>query len=290
MTDQTHDLNGRGAIITGANRGLGRVIAEQFIRAGASVLLAARDADLSAEVHRQLQPLARGGQKILSRSGDVSKPEDCDAWVAQASGELPNFCILVNNAGVHGAKGPLEETDWAQWVRTIEINLLGPVYLCRAVIPNFKKNGYGKIINLSGGGATAPMPRVSAYAASKAALVRTTETLAVELKDWNIDVNAIAPGAMNTRMLDEVLQAGPEKVGKELYERSLKQREEGGAPPEKAASLAVFLASHKTDGITGRLISAVWDDWKNLPTQRELLATSDIFTLRRIVPKDRGME
>jgi NAD(P)-dependent dehydrogenase (short-subunit alcohol dehydrogenase family) len=290
MADQSQELAGRGAIITGANRGLGRVIAEQFVRAGASVLLTARDADLLAQVHREVAALARPDQRILSRAGDVSKREDCDAWVSEASREFPNFCILVNNAGVHGAKGALEGADWDQWVRTIEINLLGPVYLCRAVIPVFKKRQYGKIINLSGGGATSPMPHVSAYAASKAALVRTTETLAVELRDWNIDVNAIAPGAMNTRMLEEVLEAGPQKVGKELYERSLKQKAEGGAPPQKAASLVVFLASPQTDGITGRLISAVWDDWQKLPSQREQLTKTDVFTLRRIVPEDRGMQ
>ena len=290
MAEQSQELAGRGAIITGANRGLGRVIAEHFVRAGASVLLTARDGDLLAQVHRELAPLARGGQKVLSRAGDVSKREDCDAWVSQASGELANFCILVNNAGIHGAKGALDESDWEQWVRTIEVNLLGPVYLCRGVIPTFKQKRYGKIINLSGGGATSPMPHVSAYAASKAALVRTTETLALELKNWNIDVNAIAPGAMNTRMLEEVLEAGPHKIGKELYERSLKQKAEGGAPPEKAASLAVFLASAQTDGISGRLISAVWDDWRKLPDQRAQLARSDVFTLRRIVPADRGMK
>jgi len=284
------DLTGRGAIITGANRGLGRVMAEHFVRAGASVLLAARDAKLLNEVHAKLLPLAKAGQKILVMPMDVSDLKSCDALVAKAIAELPNFCILVNNAAVHGAKGVLEESDWDQWVQTIQINLLAPVYLSRCVIPHFKKLGYGKIINLSGGGATSPMPRVSAYAASKAALVRTTETLAVELKDSHIDVNAIAPGAMNTRMLDEVLSAGPEVVGEEMYRKSLKQRDEGGAPPEKAAALAVFLASSVSDGITGRLISAVWDDWQNLPAKKDQLAKSDVFTLRRIVPEDRGMK
>ena len=284
------DLTGRGAIITGANRGLGRVIAEHFVLAGASVLLAARDAKLLDDVRIELLPRAKGTQKVLAMSVDVSDQKASDALVAKAIAELPNFCILVNNAAVHGAKGALEESDWDQWVQTIQTNLLAPVYLCRCVIPHFKKSGYGKIINLSGGGATSPMPRVSAYAASKAALVRTTETLAVELKDSHIDVNAIAPGAMNTRMLDEVLNAGPNVVGEEMYRKSIKQRDEGGAPPEKAAALAVFLAAKESDGITGRLISAIWDDWKNLPAKKEQLATSDVFTLRRIVPEDRGMK
>ncbi len=98
------------------------------------------------------------------------------------------------------------------------------------------------------------------------------------------------PRRLNTRLLDEVLQAGPEKVGKAFFDRSMKQREEGGAPMEKGAALAVFLASRESDGITGRLIGAVWDDWPNLPAQRDRIAKSDVYTLRRIVPKDRGME
>src|SRR6185436_20968340 len=111
---------------------------------------------------------------------------------------------------------------------------------------------------LSGGGATNPLPRISAYAASKAAVVRFAETLAEELRDAHVDVNAIAPGPLNTRLLDEVLTAGPEKVGAGFYERSLKQKEQGGAPLERGAELAVFLGSAASDGITGKLLSALW--------------------------------
>jgi NAD(P)-dependent dehydrogenase (short-subunit alcohol dehydrogenase family) len=161
--------------------------------------------------------------------------------------------------------------------------------MTRAVIPLMRKANYGKIINLSGGGATNPLPRISAYAASKAAVVRMNETLAEELKDAHVDVNAIAPGALNTRLLDEVLEAGPEKVGKDFYERSLKQRDKGGAPLEKGAELAVFLASKESDGITGRLISALWDRWEEFPKWRDEMAKNDVYTLRRIVAKDRGL-
>ena len=113
----------------------------------------------------------------------------------------------MNNAGVYGPKGPIEEIDWSEWVQAIQINLFGTVLMCRTIIPHFRSRGYGKIINLSGGGATNALPRLSAYAASKAAVVRMTDTLAEELKDANVDVNAIAPGALNTRLLDEVLEA-----------------------------------------------------------------------------------
>jgi len=151
-----------------------------------------------------------------------------------------------------------------------------------------KKNKYGKIINLSGGGATAPLPFISAYAASKAAVVRLTETLAGECKDYNIDINAVAPGALNTRLLEEVLSAGPAKVGDDFYARALKQKASGGAPLELGAELCVFLASSQSDGISGRLISAQWDPWRRLDDYRAELAAGDIYTLRRIVPDDRG--
>src|SRR5436190_5029126 len=124
--------------------------------------------------------------------------------------------------------GPIEDVAWDAWVEAIQINLFGTVLMCRELIPLLRARGYGKIINLSGGGATAPLPRFSAYAASKAAVVRLTETFAEELRDAHIDVNAIAPGALNTRLLDELIAAGPERVGASFYQRSLKQRDEGG--------------------------------------------------------------
>ena len=284
----SYDLTGRSAVITGANQGLGREIAAHFVRAGASVLLTARNAELLEQVRAELEKQIRPGQRVLAMRNDVADRASCDAVAAFALGQFPDLSILVNNAGVYGPKGPIEEVDWDQWVQAIEINLFGTVYMSRAFIPHFKRRRSGKIINLSGGGATAPLPRISAYAASKAAVVRMTETLAEELRDWKIDVNAIAPGALNTRLLDEVIAAGPVKVGKGFYERSLKQRDEGGAPLDKGAALAAFLASSQSDGITGKLLSAVWDDWKNLPARREQLGKSDVYTLRRIVPEDRG--
>lgn len=284
------DLTGRYAIITGANQGLGRAIAEAYVKAGAGVLLTARNVDLLEQVRNELAPLARTVDLVQIMRADVSDPASCDATVAHAIKLFPELNILVNNAGVYGPKGLIEEVDWDEWVQAIQINLIGLVRMCRAIIPHLRSKNSGKIVNLSGGGATNPLPRISAYAASKAAVVRMTDTLAEELKDAKIDVNAIAPGALNTRLLDEVLEAGPEKVGQAFYERSLKQRDVGGAPLEKGADLAVFLASAASDGITGRLISAIWDPWADLPSKRETLAKSDIYTLRRIVPEDRGQK
>ncbi len=283
-------LEGRGAVVTGASRGFGKAVAEAFAAEGANVLLCARDGKVLGETFGALAARAAPGQKFFQVSADVTKSGDVDRLSREASAGLGRIDILVNCAGVYGPMGPLETVDMAAWSRAVEINLMGTVLPCRAFLTSLRKQGYGKIINLSGGGATAPLPRISAYAASKAAVVRFTETLAEEVKPHRVDVNAVAPGPLNTRLLDKVLAAGPENVGEEFYRKSLKQKEEGGAPLAKGAALCVFLASAASDGITGKLLSALWDPWETLPGRLPAFGSSDIYTLRRIVPKDRGEE
>ena len=280
----TAALVGRAALITGASQGLGREIAAAYLRAGARVMICARDAAALEATRAELAPLGA----VLAHAADISKPEQVAALVAAAIAAFPELDILVNSAGIYGPKGAIEDNVWDAWVQAIEINVFGAVLLCRAIVPHLKQRGHGKIIQLSGGGATTPMPRLTAYATAKAAVVRFAESLALELAEHKIDVNSIAPGALNTRMLDEILEAGPAVFGEDFYQRSLKQKASGGAGLEKGAALAVFLASEASDGISGRLISAVWDPWAELPTHRDELATSDIYTLRRIVPGDRG--
>ncbi len=281
-------LEGRGALIAGASQGLGRAIAGGFVRQGASVAICARDPVALAATSHELSSIAGPGQQVLGKPCDVSRPAEVEELAAWATGEIPGLDVLVNCAGIYGPKGPAERNDWEEWVEALQVNLLGAVLLTREMIPRLRQRGEGKIIQLSGGGATAPMPRLSAYAASKAAVVRYMETLAVELAPDRIDVNCIAPGALNTRMLDEVLAAGPDVVGEEFFRKAVAQKESGGTSPERGAALAVFLASRASDGITGRLISAVWDPWESLPVHREELSGTDIYTLRRIVPEDRS--
>jgi NAD(P)-dependent dehydrogenase (short-subunit alcohol dehydrogenase family) len=282
-------LQSRSAIITGANQGLGLAIARTFVAQGASVFLCARNAALLEQARVELAALASSDQVVAAHAADVSRRADVEQLVGTALQLFPRLHILVNNAGVYGPKGTIEEVDWDEWVGAIEINLHGSVLMCRAALPHLKSQGYGKIIQLSGGGATSPLPCISAYAASKAAIVRFAETLAEEVREYHIDVNAIAPGALNTRLLSEVLEAGPARVGQAFYERAVKQKAQGGTPLERGADLAVFLASAASDGITGKLLSAVWDPWESLPQHLDDLRKSDIYTLRRIVPKDRGM-
>lgn len=284
-------LQGRNALITGANQGLGARIAHEFVAEGANVLLAARDKYLLEQVVETLKKQCPDqAQRVEGLSADISRPADVDRLQKWVEVEFSPLTVLVNNAGIYGPIGPLDEIDWDEWVQAVQINLVGTAAVIRAFLPGFKRHRYGKIINLSGGGATAPQPRFSSYAASKAGLVRLTETLAYELADYRVDVNAIAPGALNTRLLNQVLAAGPDKAGTEFYLRSLKQRDEGGTSLEKGAKLAVWLASAESDGFSGRLVSAIWDDWAGFSQQLDRIAKSDVFTLRRIVPQDRGWE
>lgn len=282
-------LEGRNAIITGASQGLGLEIARAYVREGATVLLCARERERLDSVVDELRASARDGQQVIARAADVSQESDARDLVERAVAQFGRVDILVNNAGVYGPKGTIEELDWEAWKRAIEINLYGSVLLCRFAVPHMRAQGYGKIIQLSGGGATNPLPRISAYAASKAAIVRFAETLAEETREHHIDVNSIAPGALNTRLLDEVLAAGPEQVGDDFYQRALKQKAGGGAPLDRGAALAVFLGSAESDGVTGKLLSAIWDPWERLAEHRSDLA-GDVYTLRRIVPKDRGFD
>jgi 3-oxoacyl-[acyl-carrier protein] reductase len=237
-----------------------------------------------------LKRSASNDQVISHIVADVAESEAVDALIDFAIDRMGRIDILVNNAGIYGPKGPTDSVDWAQWVQAINVNLLGSVLMCRAVITHMKRQGYGKIVQLSGGGATNPLPNLSSYAVSKAGIVRFIETLAIEAAEYAIDANAIAPGALNTRMLDEILVSDPEAVGKEFYERALQQKASGGAGLEKGARLAVFLGSADSDGITGKLISAIWDPWEELDRYKANLEDSDIYTLRRIVPSDRGLD
>jgi NAD(P)-dependent dehydrogenase (short-subunit alcohol dehydrogenase family) len=276
------------ALITGASQGFGVAVAEQFVRDGARVFLCARNVAAVSDVAAQLAAIAPTPNAVGFARADVADAGDVNRLVAEAVRFLGGLDVLVCNAGVYGPKGAIQDVDWQEWVEALQINVCGTILCCRAALPHFLAQRYGKIILLSGGGATKPMPMLSAYATSKAAVVRFGETLAEEVKAAGIDVNAVAPGALNTRLLDEILDAGPDKVGAAFYAASLKQKASGGTPLARGAELCAFLASHASDGITGRLISAIWDPWKDLPAHLDELRDSDIYTLRRIVPEERG--
>jgi 3-oxoacyl-[acyl-carrier protein] reductase len=270
-------LENKAVIITGGSRGIGYAIAEAYLKEGARVCLAAR----GKEELRAASDELRGLGEAEVCPADVSRAGDVKTLVATALRAFGRVDVLVNGAGIYGPIGPSEEVDFEKWKETFAVNVFGAFRMMQEVIPHMRAQTSGKIINFSGGG-DGPLPRFSAYHASKGAIVRLTETIAAEVKDCGIEVNCLAPGAVNTKFLDEALAAGEEKVGKERYEKLLKQREEGGVPPEKAAGLCVFLASDASDGLTGRFLSAVWDEYAKWgPREIAEIMKTDRYTLRR---------
>ena len=278
-------LSGRNTLITGGSQGLGRHIVEAFLAEGANVVFCARTGKDVAAAESELRPSLRPGQQLAGLACDVSDPASVAALVARAT-QLGPLHVVVNNAGIYGAIGPTEDVALADWNQAWSINVTGTLLVCQHAVRLMKPLGGGKIINISGGGATTPMPRFAAYAATKAAVVRLTETLAEEYRADKIDVNAIAPGALRTRLTQQVLAAGPEKAGADFYARNKKWADEGAADPKLAAGLCVWLASAESNGVTGKLISAQWDPWQD-PAKFRAVAHGDVYTLRRIVPEDR---
>jgi NAD(P)-dependent dehydrogenase (short-subunit alcohol dehydrogenase family) len=280
-------LANKTALITGASRGLGACLAKRFHQEGATLILVARSREKLAELRSQLMGETTSPPGIELAEVDLANAEAVNHFIQERVHHRP-IDILINNAASQGPIGACWENDWQAWQRTMQINLLTPVALCRAVIPEMLKRHEGNIINLSGGGATNARPNFSAYAVSKTGLVRFSETLAEEVKSFNIAVNCLAPGIMNTDMLTEMLAAGEEKVGQSEFNQIKQKLNTAGSTMERAAELCHFLAASNQHRLTGKLISAVWDPWKNLPHYMDELMNSDIYTLRRIVPDDRG--
>jgi NAD(P)-dependent dehydrogenase (short-subunit alcohol dehydrogenase family) len=279
-------LKDKVAIVTGGGRGIGEATALAFAREGARVVLVARTV---AELEKVAGKIRDLGGSVRIVPADVSIRQAVDRMVGATVDGFGQVDILLNAAGVYGPIGPIWEVDPEEWARAMEVNLLGTFFTCQAALPHMIGRRQGCIINFSGGGATSPLPRFAAYGVSKAAVVRLTETLAEEVGGFNIRVNAIAPGMVDTRLQDAVLAAG-ERAGELLPRvRRLRETGDGGAPRELVAELAVFLSSEASGRLTGKLIAAPHDDWASWDDKRigDLMALPwltlrrmDAFTLR----------
>jgi NAD(P)-dependent dehydrogenase (short-subunit alcohol dehydrogenase family) len=271
----------RAVMVTGGGRGIGAAVARAFATDSAVFIVSRTE----HELQEVAGSIADAGGLAGYAVADVATEEQVRAAVRRCTQRFGAPDVLVNAAGVYGPIGPAWDLDTDAWWRAQEINVRGTLHGCAAVLPAMIERRRGRIINFSGGGATSPLPRFSAYAASKAAVVRLTETIAEEVRGFGITVNAIAPGAVDTTLQDDVLHAG-DRAG-ELHDRIVRLREsgEGGVPPELAASLAVFLASDIAAPLTGRLIAAPHDGWQEWDEAHVAgLADSAWFTLRRLDP------
>jgi NAD(P)-dependent dehydrogenase (short-subunit alcohol dehydrogenase family) len=270
------DLAGQRILVTGASRGIGLAIAHRCATAGAHVVLVARD---RAALRVAEESLAGGPHDAIAL--DVA---DATSWAEAAPehGLDTDLDGLVTAAGVLGPIGRVGTWNVLEFERTLAINVTGTLLAITTCLPALERSS-GGIVTLSGGGATSPLPRFDAYAASKAAVVRLTENIAVGIAESGVRVNSIAPGFIVTDMHNATIAAGPEAVGQEYFDRTVRAVESGGGDsPQFAADLAAFLLSDRSSGITGRLLSARWDPWRDEAFLERLRTDSDFCTLRRI--------
>ena len=263
-------LKNKVAIITGGAGGIGSTIVDQFIAEGAKVI----SADIT-KIKLKKEP------RFFYCRTDIRDSASVKNLIKKTLALFGTIDILINAAAVQKPIGPLTDISEKDWINCIMTNLIGTMLCCRHVLPAMISNKKGKIINFSGGGSTFPRPNYSAYASSKAAIVRFTETLSEEVRDHGIDANSIAPGSVYTNMLKDIIQAGKIRGGKD-YSGAVRIKSKGGDSPVHAANLCVYLASDFSDGITGKLISAVWDNWKGFDKNILGIKNSSLYTLRRV--------
>ena len=272
-------LDGRVAVITGSGRGIGRAIALAYAREGAKLALAARN---ESELQEAVSAASELDAEAIAVRTDVTSQQDTERLAHRVVERFGRIDVLVNNAGNSGPIGALQGNDIADWVNTINVNLTGTFLVCRAVIPVMLGQSGGKIINLSGAGATNAWSNMSAYCSSKAAVVRLTEVLAQELDGKGITVNALGPGSVHTGMWDKMTEEAAQAGADFIHQLGLRVTSGGGASIDECAELAVWLASDESGALTGRLISAATDDFRALPPRIAEIMAGDAFTLRRV--------
>jgi len=282
-------LNHKSTIfVSGGTTGLGLQISEHFVKNGNSIIFCARNRSVIEATIVHLKKLAAVDQLIMGFSCDVSDQSAVNDMFLELNEITAVIDVLICNAGVIGPIDKFLESDSEKWKAAFNINLYGTMNLIEKVLPGMISRRKGIVIHISGGGATSPLFGMSSYAASKAAAVRFIETLALEYKDFGVSFNSIAPGMLKTKLLDQMLEAGRERVGDNLFMKSTARAEATSDTSAQAIELIDFLVSESSTGITGKLISAEWDDWSEWPSHLQQLDSSDLYTLRRIVGRDRG--
>ncbi len=264
----------RAVLISGAGRGIGKRLALAFAEAGARVGLLARS---RAELDLAELEISHNGGKAVGICCDVRDWGQVESAVERFQAFAGPASVLVCAHGAFGAIGPLEACDPPAWMDGVITNLGGTMHLCRAALPEMKAARAGKILILTGPGAARPRPHFSAYSAAQAALARLAETLAEEVREYNIQVNCMNPGATYTSLTDDIIAAGPLAGAAEL-EEALQLRSSGGTKPGQQVELAQFLCSARSNHVSGMLI-AVSDNWRKLEHSR---SHAGMFTLRRI--------
>jgi 3-oxoacyl-[acyl-carrier protein] reductase len=253
----------RVAIVTGGGRGLGVALARRLAEEGVAVAVTGRDQATLEETARDLREL---GAAALAVAADVTDRTAVEALVARVGAELGPVDLLVNNAGIT-EHGSIWHTDADEWWHVVEVNVRGPFLCARAVLPSMVERGRGRIVNVSSGVGNGPSADQSAYAVSKAAVTRLTDSLAAQVEGHGITVLAITPGLLRTDM------------GIALSERRGDVDEGDWVPTAVAAELLARIGRGDLDRLTGRFIRAV-DDVDELLAREVEIVERDLLSLR----------
>tara|TARA_Y100000389_G_scaffold64386_1_gene60432 strand:- start:975 stop:1832 length:858 start_codon:yes stop_codon:yes gene_type:complete len=275
-------------IITGCTSGLGYEILRGFLKKNYKIYGISNNIVKIKKTIKKLKDENYNLNNFFLKRVNVSNQTEVKNFIKNIIKTEKKIDILISNAGVYGPIGKFEEINPLKWKKAFEINFFGSINMFREVIPIMKKKNYGRIIQISGGGATKSLPMFTSYASAKVAIVRFAETISDELKNYNININSIAPGALNTIFLDQALKAGPNKTGKDFYKKMLLIKKKGGDNMGKTVDLCLQL-SNKKSKVNGKLISSLWDKWSHFISSKKLNKT-DVYTLRRIIGSDRKLK
>lgn len=276
-------------VITGASSGIGAAVSKALIEDGHRLFVCARREE-------RLIELTQAGKLARFRKVDVADEGQVRKFAVEISQATDGLDAVICCAGAYGPIGAIARVDSGEWWRALQANLFGTFLTVKEFIPLLAKRKGARIITFSGGGAFNPLPNYSAYAVSKAGIVRLTETLAEELKSLGIAVNGLAPGFVRTEIHDATMAAGPELAGQAFYEMTQAKLREGSVPVDVPVDCVRFLLSSAADGLTGKTLSASFDPWREpaFASAVEALNRSELYTMRRVntvnLPDDPAVE
>jgi len=251
-------LQGQVAIITGASRGIGAATARRLAAAGAAVVLTARSEDALAAVAEDIQ---RAGGVAHFVAADVADPDQIDPVIEGTLDRFRRVDILVNNAGM---LWPLEETadaDLDEWAYNVQVNLIGPFFMARTVLPLMQHQNYGRIVNVSSGAAARPIPGWGAYCASKAGLDMFTKVAALEVAQYSITINALYPGMVDTEMQSAIRSVDTSESDLDFSYWQNAYEEARLTPPEEVARLIYWLVGPWSRDRSGEIFRAGDPEW-----------------------------